>query len=71
MAAWAFLQQDCNRSTATLEEAQRMSVWHPPGKTQQQGPVHPFSLQEVAIFATGVLVAMMVGIAASGVLPIA
>jgi hypothetical protein len=48
-----------------------MSVWPAHGKTQRQVPAHPFSLQEVAIFATGVLVAMMVGIAASGVLPIA
>ena len=47
-----------------------MSVWHAPGKTQRQAPAHPFSLQEVAIFATGILVAVMVGIAASGVLPL-
>jgi hypothetical protein len=42
-----------------------MSVWH--GKTRRRA--HPFSLQEVAIFAAGMLAAVMVGIAASGVLP--
>jgi hypothetical protein len=63
------LWDDCNRSLATFEEAIRMSVWHGPGKTQRHAPAHPFSLQEVAIFAAGMLAAVMVGIAASGVLP--
>ena len=46
-----------------------MSVWHAPGKAQRRAPAHPFSLQEAAIFAAGMLAAVMVGIAASGVLP--
>ena len=48
-----------------------MSVWHAPGKPQQKDPAHhAFSLQEYAIFAIGALAAIMVGIAASGALPI-
>jgi len=47
-----------------------MSVFHAPEKSQRHGPAHTFTLQEIVIFAFGALAAMMVGIAASGVLPI-
>jgi hypothetical protein len=50
---------------------QAMSVFHAPEKTQRHGPVHGFKLQEIVIFAVGVFAAMLVGIAATGVLPIA
>jgi hypothetical protein len=46
-----------------------MSVWHAQGKTRLY-PTHPPTLQEIAIFAGGLFVAVMVGIAASGVLPL-
>jgi hypothetical protein len=42
-----------------------MSVWHAHGKTR-----HTPTLQEIAVFAAGLFVAMMIGIAASGVLPL-
>jgi hypothetical protein len=47
-----------------------MSVWQAPPKTRPERPPHPFSALEIAIFAAGVLVAMMVGIASSGLLPV-
>jgi len=46
-----------------------MSVFHAPEKTRRHGPDHAFTLQEIVIFAFGALAAMMVGIAASGLLP--
>jgi hypothetical protein len=46
-----------------------MSVFHAPEKPQRHGPAHAFTLQEIVIFAFGALAAMMVGIAASGGLP--
>ena len=46
-----------------------MSVWHAHGKTRLQS-THATRLQEFAIFAAGLFVAVMVGIAASGVLPL-
>jgi hypothetical protein len=52
-----------------LKETIEMSVWREFGKTQSHGAAHPFSLQEVTIFAVGALAAVMIGIAASGVLP--
>jgi hypothetical protein len=48
-----------------------MSVFHAPEKQQRHGQARAFTLQEIVIFAFGVLAAMMVGIAATGVLPIA
>jgi len=47
-----------------------MSVWHAQRKTRLHQLAHAFSIQEVAIFAAGLFAAVMVGIAASGVLPI-
>jgi hypothetical protein len=51
-----------------------VSIWHAPTRApahrHPQIPAHPITLQDVAIFAGGLIVAMMVGIAASGVLPI-
>jgi hypothetical protein len=46
-----------------------MSVWHAHEKTRLY-PTHAPTLQEIAIFAGGLFVAVMVGIAASGVLPL-
>ena len=48
-----------------------MSVFHAPEKPPQRGQVHGFRLQEIVIFAVAVFAAMLVGIAATGVLPIA
>ena len=48
-----------------------MSVWHGSGNSERKPSArHAFSLQEYAIFAVGALAAIMVGIAASGVLPL-
>ena len=46
-----------------------MSVWHAPPRERVHIPAHPFSPQDLAIFAGGILLAMMIGIAASGLLP--
>jgi hypothetical protein len=46
-----------------------MSVWRAQEKTRLY-PTHPPTLQEIAIFAAGLFAAVMVGIAASGVLPL-
>jgi hypothetical protein len=46
-----------------------MSVPHAPGKTRLY-LTHTPTLQEIAIFAAGLFAAVMVGIAASGVLPL-
>jgi hypothetical protein len=46
-----------------------MSVWHAQGKTRLY-PTHALTLQEIAIFAVGLFAAVMVGIAASAVLPL-
>jgi hypothetical protein len=47
-----------------------MYLSHTPRKAHPHLPAHPLSLQEMAIIAAGLLVAMMVGVAASGVLPL-
>jgi hypothetical protein len=49
-----------------------VSIWHAPTRAQPQHPhipAHPVSLQDMAIFAGGLVIAMVVGIIASGVLP--
>ena len=46
-----------------------MSVWHAHGKPRLHPP-HTPTLQEAVVFAAGLFVAMMIGIAASGVLPL-
>ncbi len=46
-----------------------MAGWRAQGKTRVY-PTHTPTLQEIAIFAASLLAAMMVGIAASGVLPL-
>jgi hypothetical protein len=45
-----------------------MSVWQAPVKRPHL-PAHPISLIEALIFAGGLFAAMLVGVAASGVLP--
>jgi hypothetical protein len=52
-----------------LDVEAEMSVWHAQEKTRLY-PMHAPTLQEIAIFAGGLFVAVMVGIAASGVLPL-
>jgi hypothetical protein len=47
-----------------------MSGWHAPGKTRLHSS-HTPTLQELAVFAVGLFVAVMIGIASSGMLPIA
>ena len=47
-----------------------MSFWHAHGKPRLRHVTHTLTPQEVAIFAAGLFVAVMVGIAASGVLPL-
>ncbi|HZZ89572.1 MAG TPA: hypothetical protein VFE13_14675 [Caulobacteraceae bacterium] len=48
-----------------------MTVWHASTKPARGEASHGYSAQEIAIFAAGLLIAVMVGIAASGALPIA
>jgi hypothetical protein len=50
-----------------------MSVWPTPHHNHEARahiPAHPLSLQDLAIFAGGLLIAVMIGVAASGVLPL-
>jgi hypothetical protein len=45
-----------------------VSIWQAP--QQPRIPRHPLTFSDLAIFAGGMLVAVMLGIAASGVIPI-
>ena len=45
-----------------------MSIWHAPQRPRI--PVHPFTGSDLAIFGVGMLVAVLLGIAASGVIPL-
>jgi hypothetical protein len=50
-----------------------MSFWHAPTRAHPHHPhipAHPVTVQDMLIFAGGLVIAMLVGIAASGVLPI-
>ncbi len=47
-----------------------MSAWHAPVKPQRRERVHRFTIVEAMIFAGGALLAVLVGVAASGVAPI-
>jgi hypothetical protein len=47
-----------------------MSVWHAPSRGRAHLAAHPISAQELIIFAGAVVLAAMIGIAASGLLPI-
>ena len=47
-----------------------MAVWHAHGKTRLR-LAHAPTRQEVAVFAAALFVAVMIGIAASGALPLA
>jgi hypothetical protein len=44
-----------------------VSIWQAP--QQPRNPRHPLTLSDLAIFAGGMLVAVMLGIAATGLLP--
>ncbi len=46
-----------------------MSGLQAPRTPRQDRPAHPLSLPEIGVLAAGVLFAMMVGIACSGLLP--
>ena len=46
-----------------------MSVWHAQGRPRLL-PTRTPTLPEIAVFAVGLFVAVMIGIAASGVLPL-
>ena len=48
-----------------------MSIWNAPTRARTHIPAHPVSLPDLAIFAGSMIVAMLVGIVASGLLPIA
>ncbi|HEX3407011.1 MAG TPA: hypothetical protein VHS81_07215 [Caulobacteraceae bacterium] len=45
-----------------------MSIWHAPQRPRI--PAHPLTLSDLAIFAGGLLLAMMLGIAATGLIPL-
>jgi len=47
-----------------------MSVFHAPEKPQRRGQDHAFTLQEIVIFAFGAFAAMIVGVAATGGIPL-
>jgi hypothetical protein len=51
-----------------LREVQ-VSIWHAPSNERPHIPAHPVTLPDLAIFAAGMLVAVLVGIGASGLLP--
>lgn len=44
-----------------------MSIWQAPQRPRI--PAHPLKLSDLAIFAAGMLVAILLGIGATGVLP--
>ena len=46
-----------------------MSLWHEPGKRPQHPPAHSRSFIEVSLIAGGLFLAVLVGIAASGMAP--
>jgi hypothetical protein len=45
-----------------------VSIWQAPQRPRI--PTHPLTLSDLAIFAAGMLVAVLLGIAATGVLPL-
>jgi hypothetical protein len=45
-----------------------VSIWHAPQRPRIHA--HPLTLSDVAIFAGGMLLAVMLGIAATGLIPI-
>ena len=45
-----------------------MSIWQAPQRPRSSA--HPLTLSDIAIFAGGMLLAVMLGIAASGVIPL-
>lgn len=44
-----------------------MSIWQAPQRPRI--PAHPLTLSDVTIFASGLVIAVLLGIAASGLLP--
>jgi hypothetical protein len=48
-----------------------VSIWHAPQRARPHYPLaHHVTMSDLAIFAVGMFVAVMVGIAASGMLPL-
>jgi hypothetical protein len=47
-----------------------VSIWHTPTPVRPHIPAHHVTAQDLAIFAGGMIVAMLVGIAATGILPV-
>jgi hypothetical protein len=45
-----------------------VSIWQAPPRPPV--PAHPLTLSDIAIFAGGMLIAVLLGIAASGVIPL-
>ncbi len=47
-----------------------MSIWHAQTPARSHIPAHHVTVQDLAIFAGGMIVAVLVGIAATGILPV-
>ena len=47
-----------------------MSIWHAHSTARSHIPAHHITVQDVAIFAGGIIFAMLIGIAATGILPV-
>ena len=46
-----------------------MSIWHAPLSARPHSPAHHVNVQDLAIFAGGMIFAIFIGIAATGILP--
>jgi hypothetical protein len=46
-----------------------VSNWHAPISAHPRSPAHHITMQDLAIFAGGLVFAMLIGIAATGILP--
>ena len=47
-----------------------MSIWHAHSPARSHIPAHRITVQDVAIFAGSMILAMFIGIAATGILPV-
>jgi hypothetical protein len=47
-----------------------VSIWQAPPQPPRIPPHHPLTFSDLAIFAGGMLVAVLLGIAATGMLPV-
>jgi hypothetical protein len=46
-----------------------VSIWHTPTSARPHVPAHHVTAQDLAVFAGGMIFAMFIGIAATGILP--